>query len=684
MKLADCNAVLICLAGVLLLSGCARTPASRATRGTIDLTSAAAPARIDGEWEFSYGELVAPGNDQPLRGYLQVPGVWNDHPQTIDQTNQKKGFGFATLRLRAKLPSNWDRIALKVPIMSTAYRLWLNGELVAENGRVSTDPAAAKPENRPLLVTTRTAKGKSGNEITILVHVSNYHMHKGGMRLSVHVGPEDSMLERERRQHGLDLFITGSLTIVSVYHLFLFLLRREEKSLLIFAVFCATIALRTILTGERSLTAMWPGLLSWETETRLDFITICVSPVLLAWFLNSIFRAEIADWLVHLVSLLGGAGAMLVLIFPAHIYAELVQWLLQGYILFGIYCFFRLGRAAFARTPGAKTLLAGFFLLLLAFTNDVLYASGAVNTMRAVPLGLFAFVVSQSFLLSIKFNREYRQIQGMSKSMARFVPVDFLRLLGRDRIEDVRLGDQSERVMTVLFSDLRGFTGLSETMSPAENFALINETLKRLGPVIREHGGFIDKYIGDAIMALFPGAPESAVDAAVAMQQKLAHFNVEREKSGLAALQMGIGINTGRLMLGTVGEEQRIEGTVISDAVNTAARLETESKTFGAGILVSQATMTSLDPGKYKTRMLGQITVKGKSRATTVFEIYSSDNEVTIEEKNRTRAALESAINTFLAGQLQDAHAVFERLAQDSPTDRAIQYYRDLSKASNS
>lgn len=142
--------------------------------------------------------------------------------------------------------------------------------------------------------------------------------------------------------------------------------------------------------------------------------------------------------------------------------------------------------------------------------------------------------------------------------------------------------------MSVLFANIRSFTSLSEKMTPADNFKFINAYLSRMQPVINQHHGFIDKYIGDAIMALFSGDADNAVQAGIAMLQKLAEYNQSRQRSGYVPIQIGIGINTGLLMLGTVGGEERMDGTVISDAVNRASRIEGMTKMYGATLLITE------------------------------------------------------------------------------------------------
>lgn len=209
-------------------------------------------------------------------------------------------------------------------------------------------------------------------------------------------------------------------------------------------------------------------------------------------------------------------------------------------------------------------------------------------------------------------------------SIERFVPKAFLAIVGKPSIVEVELGDNKRERMSILFSDIRSFTTLSEGMTPDENFAFINAYLERVGPVIRDHHGFIDKYIGDAIMALFANA-DDAVRAGLAMLGALDGFNDDRRAAGLAPVAIGVGINTGLLMLGTIGEKHRMDGTVISDAVNLAARVESLTKEYGKPLLISEFTLQELaDPKAYDIQPVDVVVVKGKTQSVAIYAVGAS------------------------------------------------------------
>ncbi|MBA2654067.1 MAG: AAA family ATPase [Gammaproteobacteria bacterium] len=201
----------------------------------------------------------------------------------------------------------------------------------------------------------------------------------------------------------------------------------------------------------------------------------------------------------------------------------------------------------------------------------------------------------------------------------RFVPHPFLDQLQKPSLIDVQLGDQTQQTLSILFCDIRGFTSISETLTPSEVFKLINEFLGCLEPVISKQGGFIDKYIGDAIMAIFNSA-DSAVSAAIGMIKALGTLNRKRKEKNLAPLKIGIGINTGELMLGIIGTTKRMDSSVIGDTVNIAARIEELTKHYKACILISEETRLNLiHPESFTLKLVGETEIRGKLKSVKLW-----------------------------------------------------------------
>ncbi|MFT4927782.1 MAG: ligand-binding sensor domain-containing protein/signal transduction histidine kinase/class 3 adenylate cyclase [Phenylobacterium sp.] len=265
----------------------------------------------------------------------------------------------------------------------------------------------------------------------------------------------------------------------------------------------------------------------------------------------------------------------------------------------------------------------------------------------------------------------------INAASARFLPSEFLKMLNHKSVVDVRLGDQIQSEMTILFLDIRAFTSLSETMTPKENFDFLNQYLGYVTPPIRDNHGFIDKYMGDAVMALFPEDPDDAVKASISILKQVRIYNEQRRLQNREAITVGIGLHTGSLMLGTIGDAQRMDGTVISDAVNLASRLEGLTKTYGATMVVSEQCFNKLSPHhRFNHRALGRVQVKGKHQSVNVIEIFDGESELGIDLKKASMSAFEKALAMYYRHDFEAASLFFAQVLSINPSDQTAALYQ--------
>jgi class 3 adenylate cyclase/HAMP domain-containing protein len=333
----------------------------------------------------------------------------------------------------------------------------------------------------------------------------------------------------------------------------------------------------------------------------------------------------------------------------------------------------------------ALTVLASIFMGTL-FTRGIVSLDEVVRRFGKENLEVRAKVHSRDEVgrLGISFNAMAETIQGYSAQLeallsayGRFVPHELLRLLAKENILDVKLGDFVQRDMTVLFSDIRSFSSLSESMTPFETFNFLNSYLRRMGPKIRTSGGFIDKYIGDGIMALFPRSPDDGLAAAVAMQRGLVEYNEHRAHSGYRPIGIGIGVHRGRLMLGTVGEHERMDGSVIADAVNLCSRLEALTRMYGAGILTTGRTLKALSsPGRFASRFIDRVRVKGKHETVLLFEVLDGEPAEKRALKLSYREELARAMRLYYGRSFEQALVIFDNLRSRNPEDEILRIFK--------
>ncbi|MBP7282169.1 MAG: adenylate/guanylate cyclase domain-containing protein [Leptospiraceae bacterium] len=660
-------------------------PSPKAVKGELDLRKAHFEnnevINLDGEWEFYWQQfLISNPTEKQASMFLTVPGVWTGIPKG-ETILPREGFG--TYRLKLFLPEGSSTFALKIQDLSSAYRLYFNGELIAENGFSSILSETFRPQFNPLITYIR--KPQLENEMVL--EISNYTYPKGGLWESIRIGSIEGIHDFREIKLGFDLFLTGSLLIMGIYHIGLFSLRRKDKSSLYLGNFCFIMIIRLLTTGERLLFTAFPNI-NWEFGLKLEYLSFYLATPVFSLFLHSLypdeFKSKVLKWIIAASIVFN----VLVLFTYVKFYAMTAIYY-QLLTVFALsYGVFALSKGVINKREGALVALMGFIVLFLTIINDILYANSIVNTAQLSPFGLFVFIFSQAFLLSVRFSKAFFSVELLSHDLSktnvaysRFVPKEFLSYLEKQNITEVMLGDQIQKDMTILFSDIRSFTEMSESMSPEENFNFINEYLRVMNPIIRKYNGFIDKYIGDAIMALFPLKTEDAVLASIEMIRGLQSFNIIRATQDLPPVKIGIGIHTGSLMLGTVGDSERMEGTVISDAVNLASRIEGLTKIYGASIVVSEKTMMNLpNYENYNYRFLGKVEVKGKKDPAPIFEIFESD-EIDIRQKKKdSKMHFELAINAFFNGEKEEARKLFEEIFANNQNDMASFYYMQKCK----
>lgn len=266
------------------------------------------------------------------------------------------------------------------------------------------------------------------------------------------------------------------------------------------------------------------------------------------------------------------------------------------------------------------------------------------------------------------------------KITEKFVPGAFIQSLGKERITDVSLGDQAHRDVTVLFSDIRGYTTLSEQMTPEENFSFINAYNRRMGPVIQQHHGFINQYLGDAIMALFPSSPSHALSSAIAMQKLLYEYNLSRKAKNRTPIAIGTGLHTGPLIMGITGDDSRMDAAIISDTVNSASRVESLSKYYGASLLLSEDSIDGLsDATKFHFRFLGKVKVKGKQNYLKIYECFDGDGAEVFEKKLESLNAFEQGMQHYFKKDFAMAAVGFQEVVKLNPEDATARLFLQKS-----
>jgi len=309
--------------------------------------------------------------------------------------------------------------------------------------------------------------------------------------------------------------------------------------------------------------------------------------------------------------------------------------------------------------------------------TGILYLENNLTTGAFTPdrLEMLNLLSSQA-AISIENARLYDYQVTLTNSYSRFVPSEYLGFLQKESITEVNLGDHVSKTMAIMFSDIRSFTAISETMSSQENFNFVNAYLKRVSPKIRDNHGFIVKYLGDGMMAVFPDGADDALKAGVEKMQTVGQYNAHRIQDGWQPIEVGMGIHAGPMMVGMVGETSRMQGDAFSDDVNLTARLESLTRFYGAMLVISEEMRNQLsNPEQCQMRFLDRVIVQGRTEPILIYEVLDGLPEQEAALKQQTLPDFEGGWQQYKQGEFAEAKERFEAVLAVDPSDRAAALY---------
>lgn len=663
--------------------------------GTLKLEKANQDYSMNGKWYFNASDDIG----------FSDPNYFHTHWNLFEAAKSwhLEGYdydGVGWFRMNFILSSEFEgkNLAVMIPYIENAHEFFINGILIGKKGRISEGGKLLESDTRNDVYTIDSSVLKIGVPNTIAVRIRSAGGLGGFALTDFYIGTEENI----KRRFNLHLIwasvLFGFFVFCGLYHILFYSVRKTERHYLYFGVLCILSGIQTL--GYRTIT-YWFYDNAWFNQF-LNGTGIVLFSVFMILFFHNFFKSDFSR-LSRLFTFLPSAIYLCFLFSYIPILLETREYSYIGIfwrnllpiaivnifvsILYGLYHTIKnLNRNKYE----SKVLLVGFSILLVSLIHGFLSYVGYINQNSFMEFGFLLFLFSIAFSLSIRFSQIHSRTESLNEqlfnkneeltklytSYARFVPKEFLNNLGKHSILEVSLGDQIEKEMSVMFSDIRSFTELSEKMTPEENFNFLNSYLKRMNPIIQSHSGYIDKYLGDGIMALFQESPENAVDAAIEMQNYLITYNQYRMKSNYAPILIGIGIHYGKMMLGTIGSDERMEGTVISDAVNVSSRIEGLTKIYGSKIMISEQTMYRLpDPDKYNYRLLDAINVKGKSEHLCVYEIMDGTEPSILEMKLYSKPIFEKAVLEYMKQEFQSCIDYMKKVQEIYPDDRAARLY---------
>ena len=394
-----------------------RKPPS-AVKGVLDLRlrdfKNEGPVSLNGEWGFVWEKFITPeelkNKDQKdNQDFIILPGYWNNF--TLKNT-RLPGEGYASFSLKILLPAEHPPLAFKINDIQTAYSFFVNGKLLAQTGTVGTDKSSSVPFHSSFVADLIA----DGPEISVLIHVSNFHHRDGGIWENLKLGSEDDIRKIQQNTNSFEIFLASSILIIGLYHISLFLHRKKDKTSLYFGIFCFTITVWSLLTGEMQLYMFFPEL-PWQVFHKMEYISFFIATPLFLMYLQSMFQDDFSPSVITLIRTAGILYSLFVLLAPAKTASYSIQTYQVLTALAGLYSFFVLAKVVIRKEKGSFILMTGFIFMFTLFINDILHSNQIIHTGYFLSSGLLVFIFSQSVLISIRFSRIYQTAENQSEEL---------------------------------------------------------------------------------------------------------------------------------------------------------------------------------------------------------------------------------------------------------------------------
>ncbi|MDC7239938.1 MAG: 7TM diverse intracellular signaling domain-containing protein, partial [Spirochaetales bacterium] len=348
--------------------------------------------RLNGEWNFYWNRLLSTEEELSdfTPSFISVPGFWTKNKE--HEAYPSRGYG--TYHLKVLLPPEQNEMGLSLHDVETSYALFIDGRKRTGAGVVGRSEAESTPGYR----SNTLCIGHGFSSLDIIIQVSNFQHRGGGLREVVKLGLSMDLQNQLKRNLAAELFLIGSIFIMALYHLSLFLFFNKNRTTLFFGLFCLILTIRTLVVGEMFAYELFP-FLPWGVLHRIEYLTLFWSVPVFAMYIRAQFRDLYSRYVYHF-AWISSSLYSLVLLAPTSIYSRTVVSYEILALVIAAYTLYVILRAAHYRRFGAGIILAGFLVVFLLLVNDVLYANQIVYTGYYSSFGLFVFILSQAYLLA--------------------------------------------------------------------------------------------------------------------------------------------------------------------------------------------------------------------------------------------------------------------------------------------
>ncbi|MGI5173594.1 adenylate/guanylate cyclase domain-containing protein [Treponema sp. OMZ 840] len=576
---------------------------------------------LEGEWIFIPNEFSNPAQDfSQYTRFESINKRWNTYSQPLP------AFAYATYAVKIKGFASDSLYALKLAGPSSACAAYLDGECFFTSGKIGTNGQDERFHwGSELIILPLREK----TETTLVFHISNFNDKDPGFLKPVKIAFYDTLLESHNRSVVSFTIIAGILFLLAIFFLSLFIFYPKERKALCFSILCTIFSLRMFCYDEFLLTTILP-FVSGVLLHKLGYVTFSAAIIFVSFFIYELLNKKRSVFL-YCILLPAFIYGIIVVFTPISLYTKLLTYI-QIYILaVAVYDLVILTRSALKRDKYALFFLFGSFLFLLLAIWDMLISNDIVKGIFVAQFGILALLIPMAMIVLQSFKSTFekvtlitRKIEQVNTALTRFLPNEFMNFLKKGHT-DVKLGDHDLENMYIAFVYLSAHADLKTNADRLNLLNIYNKILAVINPIIKEHRGFIDKYLTEGLMIVFTGSAQEALNCLLKIGNFIADKNITRKQNALGEISFSCGIHYGQVMLGTIGETERMDSTAISDVVNIASRLHFYALEQKASIFLSDAVKKNYDlepAGGIGFKYAGLVKLRGKDTPISVYEVH--------------------------------------------------------------
>ena len=623
MKTKSMAVISILLVMSLYTVSCTKVDRLYASNGTYDISDIDKDTvyTLNGSWGYAEKEFVSA--IIPLDTYTRFESIeqgWGSYtpPQQV------QGYASYAIKIRGFEPEKV--YAIHFTRTSSAFTAFLNGKVFYTSGVPGT---RFEEEQFDWNSSTVILPLHNETEATLVIHLSNFHDRNPGMETPFLFAFYPTLQAKKALDKLITSGIFSILLSMATFFISLFFFYRKETSAGLFGLLCYSFAIRTLCYNDFLLRDFFPDVPALMMY-RLGYLTFPLCAVFTFLFIINLF-IEKPPKIFYILTVPLFVYGLMTMVTPMSVFVGMLL-IIQLYILFlSVLSFTIVMYALIKRKPFAVTFLISFLLFISAAIFDGLISNGIINAPFVSHVAILILMLPMAFIVIRHFSAAFKTqeqmldtIEKTNISFQRFFPNEFLQFLNKKTVTDISLGDNIRKNMFIAFIHLGIKAKLSSSSAREELLILYNTVIQAANPVFQKYEGFIDKYLTDGLMVLFYGTAEQTVDCIIEITQLIKKINIHRQEQSLPAIHISSGIHYGRLMMGTIGEPERMDTTVISDVVNISSRMHSYATEKKVNTIISESVREQISESYWRTHTCfyyGKIKFYGKKNLINVYEV---------------------------------------------------------------